>query len=259
MGLILDLKTDEVIVDHTSKEHLHTTEKGNPVLSRLGPMQVHSVFRRLKASGKNRRNRSAKQIGDNCPLIYALKGSENLWVSRHSIKQLNTYIPLIISTICDALEGDVDCIVLIPSRHPLAKMLASRLGKAIGIPVHEHIFRKATFFEASTRVRALLSNKANIIGAGVSPDDEKRLRRIVKVGMQQAAAPYSAKDIGTSLRQHFDPLKFRGGTSPLGTEDRVLFVDDLLATGETLLAAHDLLYVPGEQTSSRAATWFSKV
>ena len=76
-------------------------------------MQVDSVYRRLKASGKASRDRQAKQIGDNCPLIYALKQSDGLWVSRSSIRQLKLHITWLVSELCRSLNVDVECIVVI--------------------------------------------------------------------------------------------------------------------------------------------------
>lgn len=259
MGLIVDTQTNEVVVDHTSNKHLHTTQSGNPVQSSLGNMRVDSVYRRLKASGAANRDRRSKQIGDNCPLIYALKKSEGLWVSRHSIKQLNTYTPSIISNVCGSLTGNIDCIVLIPSRHPLAMMLAKRLARNLKVPVYDRLLRKSTFLEASQRVQSLVGNKASLIAAGISREDEKLLRNVIKGGMLQGGAAYSAKDVRTSLRKHFDPLRLITGASLPSPDQRVLYADDLLATGETLLAADSILRSHGNHGVSRSVTWFSKV
>ena len=222
-------------------------------------MQVDSVYRRLKASGKASRDRQAKQIGDNCPLIYALKQSDGLWVSRRSIRQLNLHIPWIVSELCRSLNGEVDCIVVIPSRHPLAMMLAVRLEKKLLIPLHQRLLRKATFLEASRRAQTLLNNKQSLISAGVTRDEEKSLRSVIKRGMLQGGASYSAKNVLIPLRKHFDPLRLVTGAPLPGSTERVLYVDDLLATGETLLAADSILRVHGNQAVSRSATWFSRV
>lgn len=259
LGLRIDAATNEVIVDHAAMDHLYTTQRGNPVQSKVDAIDVLSVFRRKKASGGMRRDRTLRHIGDNCPLIYALKQQEGLWVSRGSIKVLNQHMPQIISDVCTALAGNVTCIVTIPSRYPLADILAKRISVNLNIEIRGGIFRKSTFFEASRRADALLGSRVNIIQAGLSRSDEQDLRNAMKAGMRQAAAPYSAKDVRTNLRGYFDPLKLVvGGVLP-NAEDGVLLVDDLLATGETLSAAASLLRTQGISQVNHSVTWFSKV
>lgn len=260
MGLRIDNATNEVIVDHAVQEHLHTTDSGNPVRGAVvGGMHVDSIFRRKKASGKMQRDRSTRFLGDNCPLIYALKQKEGLWVSRSSIKALNVYMPQIVSDVCIPLNGQVTCIVTIPSQYPLVEILAKRISKHLGVPVLSGVLRKSTFLQASRRAEALLGNRGALAAAGLSRRDETRLRNVMKEGMRQAAAPYSSKDVKTHLRQHFDPLRLAGGGALPSPHDRVLLVDDLLATGETLLAAAALLQARGIGHVYRAVTWFSKV
>lgn len=260
MGLKIDTTTNEVIVDHAVQEHLHTTDNGNPVRGDVvGTMQVDSIFRRKKASGKMRRERNLKALGDNCPLIYALKQKQDLWVSRSSIKALNIYLPQILSEVCDALNGHVTCIVTIPSQHPLAGILAKRISRNLGIPVLEDVFRKSTFFQASRRANTLLSSKPALKAAGVSLQDEKQLRNVMKRGMTQAASSYSSKDVGTRIREYFDPLRLTVGAALPSAQDQVLLVDDLMATGETLLSGADLLRAQGILHVNRSVTWFSKV
>jgi len=260
LGLKIDTTTNEVIVDHAVQEHLHTTDDGNPVRGDVvGAMQVDSIFRRKKASGKMRRDRSLKTIGDNCPLIYALKQQQGLWVSRSSIKTLNVYLPQIVSEVCDSLNGHVTCIVTIPSQHPLAGILAKRISRNLRIPVFGSVLRKNTFFQASRHAATLLNSKPALKAAGVSQQDEKQLRNVMKKGMRQAAASYSSKDVGTKIREHFDPLRLGVGAALPSAQDRVLLVDDLMATGETLLAGAALLRAQGILNVNRSVTWFSKV
>lgn len=259
MGLRIDTATNEVIVDHAATDHLYTTRLGNPVQSKLDDIEVFSVFRRKKASGSMRRDRSIRYLGDNCPLIYALKQQEGLWVSRSSIKILNQHIPFIISDVCNAVAGNVTCIVTIPSRYPLANILAKRISTNLNIPICGRVFRKSTFFEGSRRADALLKDRLGMMQAGLSRSDEQDLRNAVKAGMRQAAAPYSSKDVKTKLRGYFDPLRLVVGGQLPHADDRVLLVDDLLATGETLSAAATLLRTQGVLRVNHSVTWFSRV
>lgn len=70
----LRLQGQHVIVDHGCQDWLLTRPEGNPVIEYVNGLKVYSIFKRQRLSGKNRRNRQQRQLGDNCPLIYALKG-----------------------------------------------------------------------------------------------------------------------------------------------------------------------------------------
>lgn len=260
MGLYINGLTNEVVVDHQSSEYLFTTSKGNPVVERVHGVNVRSVFKRVKASGKrqNSRNRS-KSVGDNCPLIYALKEQQNLWVSQSSVKSLNEYIPIILSKICDSLDGSVTCIVPIPSNYPLARILSKRLSRSFGVEVFDDVFRKNNFFQASRRAASLLEDKSLANYHGLTQNDLKKIRNYVKNGMKQGGASYSAKCIGTQFREWFDPLRSGPSISLLKSYDKVLLVDDLLASGGTLDCASNILKNRNILESNNAVTWFSGV
>ncbi len=71
MGLII--KELCVIVDHDCPEWLITQPEGNPTIDYTNGLKIYAIFKRQFLSGKRRRNRKQRQLGDNCPLIYALK------------------------------------------------------------------------------------------------------------------------------------------------------------------------------------------
>lgn len=87
MGLVV--QGNVVKVDHYNKEWLKTRPQGNPTKEEIDGLAVYSLFKRLLASAKSRR-KHRKIPGDNCPIIYALKGKDNLTTDISSIKKLRS-------------------------------------------------------------------------------------------------------------------------------------------------------------------------
>ena len=251
MGLIID--DGLVIVDHNATEHLNTTRDGNPTQSKLDDLLVHSVFKRLKNSAKFSKDRQQKVIGDNCPLIYAVKGSDGLSTNVTSTKRLLEHTQGIISDICEKIDGEVDGVVAMPSSFPLANWLAKRVQRETGLPIFNDVFRKSTKIEAATRAVALTPPRT----AGIGKEQRKQLKNAVKKVQKIEGDIYAAKVVSPSLRAFFDPIQWQGLDCP--NTHRLLLVDDLLASGGTFLAAKSLLEAHGWVSPLHSVTWFSAV
>lgn len=249
----LRIINDAVIVDHAVRGHLHTTRAGNPTERQTNGMMIHSVYKRLKNSAKQGRDRSQKIVGDNCPLIYVVKGDDPLSTDFASIKRLLEHTPSIISNICGKIRDEVDGLVAMPSRYPLAFWLAKRIQRETSLPIFENVFQKSTNMEAAARASALISDR----GDQMSKYKRKRLRNSVKMNAKKSGEPYSAKHVPTDIRHYFDPLRWNGLSCP--KTHRLLLVDDLLATGGTFSAARQLLVDQGWRTPQQGVTWFSAV
>ncbi|MBL1804852.1 hypothetical protein ELE38_31540, partial [Klebsiella pneumoniae] len=83
----LNLQGYHVTIDHSHRHWLITTPEGNPTRERVGNLTIYSMFRRQKAPASLNRDRKQRKLGDNCPLIYALKGKEGLTTDFSSIKE----------------------------------------------------------------------------------------------------------------------------------------------------------------------------
>ncbi|AUR00798.1 adenine phosphoribosyltransferase [Phaeobacter inhibens] len=251
MGLRID--GSMVVVDHDNHDHLRTTKAGNPTLTEIDGISVHCVFQRLKNSAKFSQDRSKKTIGDNCPLVYALKGKDGLRTNVTAIKLLFDDFDHIAQEICAKIHGNFDCIVPVPSSFPLADCLANRLARRTGMPVYKSVFRKSKNHEAYGPIEPVFSMNP----MSFDREDAKQLRNALKRMKKTPNEDYTAKYVGVGVRRHFDPLQIANNNIPAG--QRPLLVDDLLATGETLVSAKKLLLNGGGAEPSMAVTWFSNV
>lgn len=238
MGLVIH--GTHVVVDHACKDWLVTEPAGNPTEEWVGELRIWSVFRRRLASAKLQRDRRLKMLGDNCPIIYALKGKQGLTTDLASILHLSRSFDVILDDIANRDTDGYDAVISMPSSHPLSAMVATRFARKFSAPHLENVFRKITVEEALTML-----DRADIDVA-----DHKRLAFRIGKQLQSAGfhGAFSLKDIPVVFRHVFTPLKINAGALSLTTL-RVLLVDDLLATGTTMVTAAELI----RQTIPRAS------
>ncbi len=216
-------------------------------------MEVYSVFRRKYHSGKSGRRRQAKFAGDNCPLIYALKGLDDLQVELTSIKLLVKGMAPILDVIELELKGKIDGIVPMPSSSKLAQILATRLARRLAVPVHDKVLKKSTNYQSFQRAQAIIKQKA------VSYHTERDLIEEIKPLRRRPGEAFSFKRTRMKLRGYFDPLQLETDAVFPREPTRLLVVDDLVASGETLIAASRLLASIGPHEIKHCVTWFSPV
>lgn len=244
MGLVVTQNL--VTVDHAVREHLITTVDGNPKTDiRECGLKVTSLFTRIKASAKKSRDRKAKVIGDNCPLLYALKGKDGLTTNITSIKRLVQSGNEILAVIAEQTEADT--IVYMPSGYSLSRIVASRCASVLGAELADDVFVKSTKMEAFDMIRKAEDN------GDISVEERKSLQFRLKT-----ADSFSLKVIPVEYRHLFTPLQrnpaFRGNVT-----GRVVLVDDLLATGRTLTVAKEIVQAMNGVTSVEAVCLFSDV
>ncbi|RZL22192.1 MAG: hypothetical protein EOO96_24010, partial [Pedobacter sp.] len=164
MGLIIDKNV--VLIDQKSNEHLVTTKEGNPknfvIENEYGSIEVTSVFTRLKASSKLRRDRKSKLIGDNCPLIYALKKKDGLTTTFTTMKE----VIRIGCEIVDDLNIDPDSsLVCTPSAHNIVKHVANVVARKFRLTVHENLLAKTSILLAVKDLEKALDRTKNFSDA----------------------------------------------------------------------------------------------
>lgn len=230
MGLIV--QGNVVKVDHDNKEWLKTRPQGNPTKEEIGGLTIYSLFKRLLASAKSRR-KHRKIPGDNCPIIYALKGKDNLTTDITSIKLLRESYSVIVNSFQAEEPNGYDLIISMPSSHNISRLIGKRLANIFTAHHSSDFLRKLTIEEAL----ALLDR------ADISVEEHKTLshrlrKQLTEKGFQ---GDFSLKGIPVPYRSGFPPLCLNNTTVVNNEPQRILLVDDLLATGTTLKTAHDLV------------------
>ncbi len=248
MGLVFE--GTKVLVDHNSKEHLVTTLAGNPTLSKveneLGELDVFSVFTRLKASSQERRNRQGRKLGDNCPMIYALKGKEGLATGYRSVREMLLVGEQILKQ--HFSYGLAPVIVCIPSSHSIVRHIATQLQKHLGLRIVDGLLSKAS-------VASAICDLDRAIKASTAYRDRKDLQNIRQtLSKQQVLA---LKDVHTRYRHFIQPIEL--GPHPVNQPlPSILLVDDLVSSGTSLIAAKNVLRSNKQGMDFRALTLFSK-
>jgi hypothetical protein len=243
----LNIIGDLVDVDHSHNQLLNTSRHGNPVVQNLplgrAELTIYSTFQRHKAPRSLSRDRDNRSRGDNCHLLYALKGKDGVRTTFGAIRRLMLHFDAIVEDMIDQ-SGEYDAVIPMPSGHSISRQYAKRLAQRYGCNVHLGLFEKIS----KARARELLEQSQL-----KSPDKRKIANRLGKDD-----GDFSLKDIPVGYREHFPPVTLQTELLPAGCT-RFLLADDLLSTGTTLLAARRqiLAAVPGAQVD--AACLFSGV
>ncbi|MGA4658211.1 phosphoribosyltransferase family protein [Proteus terrae] len=231
MGLII--KELCVIVDHNCPEWLITQPEGNPTIDYTDDLKIYAIFKRQFLSGKRRRNRRQRQLGDNCPLIYALKKKDDLYTNISSIKKLNDSFKVICNKFMELEPKGYQLIISMPSAHNISHIIAKRLAKKFNATHLTDILRKITVDNAFQ----LLDR------ADVSIEEAKSLSFKIKLQAKEVGLKggFSLKSIPTEFRNIFPPFVLSTPSSSNTEKIRILLVDDLMATGTTLTTARDII------------------
>lgn len=216
MGINLTGKV--VSYDGSHQKLINSDPELNPTISIIRNLTVHSAFQRVKARSLS---------GDGNPLMYALKGINGYSISRKDVVKFVPDFEGVILKLQVEFAGAT--FVPMPSASPIAEILARRSCAAIpGTQILNNLFEKKTCADVHKEL-VLISPPVN------HKQEFKQLLRNLK---HDPNSNISLKKVDLKLRGLINPLKLR--IVPV-INTPIILVDDLLATGTTLLGARDLL------------------
>lgn len=212
----------EVSFNNFHHELLDTSTRKNPSIKKLQGLMVYSVFRR-------KRHKSHTQDGN--PLIHALKANQGYHIEK---KEIVLFLPDFYRIIDKFLDGNSYNLILpLPSSHRINEYLARRIArKCPKATIECDFFGKKTVAEVINDLE-----QVEILSKSLKRDVKQLLNRLNKA---PPSKHFSMKDVHNhKVRKMIQPIKLIADIS--NNTGKVLLVDDLLASGTTLLNAYNLL------------------
>lgn len=217
MGITVANKV--VSYDANHQKLVNTSVDSNPTKEIVKGLVIHSVFKRV-------REKSTSSDGN--PLMYALKRTRNYTIAKREIVKFLPNFYHILATLqneyCDLV------IVPMPSSHKIAWMLANRVQRIVsGSVVVTNVFQKKKCSQVYEELQRITPSKKH----------ESEFKQLLAALKKTPTLDFSLKEVKVDLRKFTIPLLLSVSSLPKHTT--ILLVDDLMATGQTLLSARDLL------------------
>lgn len=218
----IDIQNKKILYNASHNDLLGTSVENKLTQIRLKKVSIYSIFRRVK-------NRDKREKGDANPAIFALKRIKGFSITDSEKKK---FFPNFFKILRKILLGKkIDLIIVMPSSHPIAKILALRVSKILGGVKVENSFLK----------KSKNSDILNMSLSDVKKKDEHHVRRILlNIEKMPKDEEFSMKIINNSYRKYFKPLEYRDVHSICDFKN-ILIIDDLYATGTTMGNAIELI------------------
>lgn len=184
-----------------------------------------------------------KSLGDNCPILYALKNIDGLHVTSDTRKIFFEYVE---KCIIEHFKSSFpfDTLIIMPSKHSIVFEIADIISRHYKVHIITHYFSKATPLDVLNSI-----GKMNI---DISIKD--KIRR----GVQRDMDNLSLKHIDVRYRQYVQVLTPNNIWLPILSKN-ILLVDDIIASGTTLKLAKELIEQNSPQINTVASfVLFSK-
>ena len=217
----IDVQEKNVCFNNTHQDLINTDIATNPTFVVKHGLFVYSVFRRV-------RHRSLS--GDGNPLIYALKRKSGYLISKNEILKFMPAFYAILGKLSKGYPNVGISIVPMPSNHSISFYLARRIQRQIpGAILIPNLLQKKTCGQVYTEL-CLITPPAT---------QKSEFNRLLAFLSKRTNEEFSLKDVDVKLRHFTQPLQLNQQVQIPNT--LILLVDDLMASGTTLLCARNLL------------------
>ena len=204
--------------DHN--QGVSTCIRQNPTLKQIEKLNVHSVYSR---------NLRGQARDDGNPLIYALKGLKAYQISKKEIFKFRHSFQSSLSKIINKLDA-IDYVIIIPSSTKIPNYVAKRISVKTGAQLVEGVFVKQT-------VRNFLAFNFSNAPKRLHRDIKRQLSTWSKIPNEEI----SLKKVSPKIRKYFPPLVLDSKFNLSLLDGNCILVDDLFASGSTLISARDEL------------------
>ena len=229
---------NQILFNDTHQKLINTDINSNPTTSIVHNIVIHSIYKRLKTRSNQ---------GDGNPLIYALKNQKGYRISRNELKKFLYSFYYILNKLLQ--NKSYDLILVLPSSSTVAKNVAKKVSKSLSnnLTVHD-IFEKQSVSEIIEKIDiSIVSNKNKL------KELKHQLSKLQKMDKNKT---FSMKNVPPKIREYFIPLKLKAKFD-FSHYKNILIVDDLLATGNSIKSARDIILTQNSKVNIEGLCLFS--
>ena len=235
----IDITNDnQVLFNNTHQKLVNTDINSNPTTTIVHNISIYSIYKRIKT-------RSNQWDGN--PLIYALKNQKGYRLSRNELKKFLYSFHYILNKLLE--DKKYDLILVLPSSSNVAKGVAKQVSKSLtpNLIVYD-IFEKQSVSEVIEKIDiSIVKNKRKL---------KEIKHQLSKLQKMDKSKTFSMKNVAPKIREYFVPLKLESEFDFTHYKN-ILIVDDLLATGNSIKSAKDIILTQNDKVNIEGLCLFS--
>jgi len=235
----IDITNDnQILFNDTHQKLVNTDINSNPTTSIVHNIKIHSVYKRVKTKSNH---------WDGNPLIYALKNQKGYRLARSEFKKFLYSFHFILNRLLE--DKNYDLILVLPSSSNIAKGVAKKVSNSLTKTLNVHdVFEKQTISEVIEKIDiSVVSNKNKL------KELKHQLSKLQKMNKNKT---FSMKNVPPKIREYFVPLKLKAKFD-FSPYKNILIVDDLLATGNSIKSARDIILTQNSKVNIEGLCLFS--
>jgi len=235
----IDITNDnQILFNDTHQKLVNTDINSNPTTSIVHNIKIHSVYKRVKTKSNP---------WDGNPLIYALKNQKGYRLSRAEFKKFLYSFHFILNKLLE--DKNYDLILVLPSSSNVAKGVAKKVSISLTKTLNVYdIFEKQSISEVIEKIDiSVVTNKNKL------KELKHQLSKLQKMDKNKT---FSMKNVPPKIREYFVPLKLKAKFD-FSHYKNILIVDDLLATGNSIKSARDIILTQNSKVNIEGLCLFS--